>query len=307
MNKFKLVTLTSLLFALLFTMVSTTTPTGILQAEEFATEVEWVTYTDPRFDFTVEYPSHWTLHPRDDQPNAIGGRVVFYTPAISAETEVLADTPAKIEIGLYLVEREPLQDLADWSEQYDTNHDEFDSQEIAVLNTETRASTNYEFFWKEAISPLTTYTYANVPHGKIVWFVWMNSIDKKDKAVLNHVVASMAFGPHAPQSLRQVYGENFNPQPLAPSTSDNGLRQTTLWNNHPMSTIVASLSNYRVPVTVHAGIYCGSKNSSKCEGTHKGAAANAIDIRVAKGTNVLAAATSTVYSVQWSNAGYGNL
>lgn len=43
-----------------------------------------------------------------------------------------------------------------------------------------------------------------------------------------------------------------------------------------------------------------------CGGTHSGAAAKAIDIGVSYKT-IVAAATSTLYGVQWSNSGYGNL
>jgi hypothetical protein len=57
MNKIKLVTLATLLFALSFTMVSTAAPRGILQAEPSPTDVDWVTYTDARFDFSLNYPS----------------------------------------------------------------------------------------------------------------------------------------------------------------------------------------------------------------------------------------------------------
>jgi hypothetical protein len=85
-------------------MVSTATSIGILNARETTTDVDWVTYTDPRFDFIVEYPSHWIMIPRDDRPNAVGGRVIFYKPAMGSETEVEYRTPAKIEIGLYLIE-----------------------------------------------------------------------------------------------------------------------------------------------------------------------------------------------------------
>ena len=35
----------------------------------FAQPPQWDTFTDPRYDFTVEYPSGWIVTPRTDGPD----------------------------------------------------------------------------------------------------------------------------------------------------------------------------------------------------------------------------------------------
>src|SRR5690606_8240857 len=49
-----------------------------------ANSVEWLTYVDPRFDFSIKYPSNWQVIPRDDSdPNALSGLLVFAPVAVS--------------------------------------------------------------------------------------------------------------------------------------------------------------------------------------------------------------------------------
>ncbi|MCP5098196.1 MAG: M23 family metallopeptidase [Chloroflexi bacterium] len=292
----------SLLLTFLFTLLVVSSMTAFVSETPITrnTEGEWITYTDPRFDFTIEYPASWTLQPRKDNPDAIGERIIIAKPLIS--NDETSSQKIHIEIGLYIAERGVSQDLADWSNIYDENHDEFDSGKILVLNADKRSQADKNIFYKEAISPLTPYTYINIPHGQVVWSIWMNSINEQDQAVIEHIANSMRFSKGSPRSLKQAYGNNFVPQPLIPQNESNS---NVIWNSGT-SLISASISNYRVPVTVWGGIKCGSINAPVCGGTHSGGAAKAIDISVHY-KNVYAAATSNYYGSQWSNSGYGNL
>lgn len=295
-----------LLITLLFALVVATNATAF-ESETLITatsESEWFHYIDPRFDFSIEYPADWVLRPREDRPEALGERLVLSKPSIeNSDTSIQA---INIEIGLYLVERNPSQDIAQWSTVYDEHHDEFAPGKVFILDTDTRSRTDREVFYKEAVSPLTPYTYINVPHGRVVWFIWMNSTDDQDNEILGEIANSISFGKHSPRTLKQAYGNNFTPQPLVPLNNENF---NSIWNSQFLP-VSANLSNYRVPVNVSANIKCGDRNAETCNGTHSPAvhtgASHAIDISVSY-KNVYAAASSTYYSAQQSNTGYGNV
>lgn len=58
--------------------------------------IRWLTYVDPRFDFSIRYPSNWQVVPRDDSdPNAVSGILVF-APISAPDNAANADrtTPA---------------------------------------------------------------------------------------------------------------------------------------------------------------------------------------------------------------------
>lgn len=269
------------------------------------TEIDWVTYTDPRFDFTVEYPVDWSVHYREDRPGFVGGTVGFSAPASMQDS-------VKIEVGLYLVERNPSQSIDVWSKTYDANYDMILPDKILVLNEEkfVQEEKDSEAFRKAAISPLTAYTYVNVPWGRTVWFFWMNSVDEENQAVLEKMVRSMRFGENAPTSLQEAFGQDFRPLPLeleAPGSIEKHVFPQ--WNSVASSTaLIASIAtDYITPVTTSARIACGHANAPVCSGTHSGHAGEAIDIGVGIGTSVRNSATSFTNSAGWNNAGYGYL
>lgn len=72
----KVLTLGLLILSVVLTVASVAAapaPVSVAQAE-----TEWLTYTDPRFDFTVEYPADWQIIPRDDSDvRAMSGFVTF--------------------------------------------------------------------------------------------------------------------------------------------------------------------------------------------------------------------------------------
>lgn len=220
------------------------------------TELEHNTYIDPRFDFSVEYPADWSVQHREDRPGFVGGTVGFSAPASSQNS-------AKVEIGFYFVERNPSQPIDAWSKIYDTNYD-IEPNRILVLNEEkfgiVQEGKSREAFRKAAVSPLTEYTYVNVPWGKTVLFFWMNSIDEEDQAILDDMVRSVRFGENAPVTLRGAFGRNFQPLPLEVRSPDNKQRHDfPEWNSEMFSTdLVTSVStDYIIPVSDSAGISCG--------------------------------------------------
>jgi murein DD-endopeptidase MepM/ murein hydrolase activator NlpD len=201
------------------------------------------------------------------------------------------------------VERESDQPLLNWSELYDANHDEFDASRILVLATEKRTHQDQDAYYKAAVSPLTAYTYVNIPYGNVVWSIWMNSTNEEYQNVLKHIADSIRFGKNAPKTLTQAYGDDFKPQPLVPQNSQGKDVNDFLGNNGSFS---MTLNNYTVPVNESVSLKCGSANAPVCGGTHSGSAGEAIDIGVTYKI-VYAAATSFYHGSQWSNTGYGNL
>lgn len=213
------------------------------------------------------------------------------------------ELPIRIEIGPYLKEKPSRQDLATWSQQYDAVNDVFEHEALWVLNSGNMVGFHSrKVYMKEAISPLTPYTYMNISHGKVVWGFWMNSVSDEYQAILERLVKSFVIGPNAPRTLEQAYGNMLQQGPLSGMQND----QLELpFQGDEISP--AQLVGYRVPVNTGANISCGSLNAPVCGGTHTGNASNAIDISVASGTNVYAVSYSILASTQYSNTGYGNL
>lgn len=209
---------------------------------------DWIVYKDTRFDFSVEYPTTWSLDPREDVVDTFGERLIISEPISTIEDQAYASESVQIEVGFYLVELLPGQSLADWSDSYDLNHDEFDTSRIIVFSKGEWLRSDRESYYKEAISPMTAYTYINISDGLIVWNIWVNSVTEEHKAILEHVANSITFGENAPKNLNQAYGNDFIPQPLEPN---NATSSNTLENDWRIP-VNASLSGYRVPVTVYS-------------------------------------------------------
>ncbi len=258
----------------------------------------WLTYEDPRFDFSLTYPSDWIVEPRQDREGTFGELLVIR----EAASEYAA--PVRIEIGLHSVERNPSLPIAVWSQKYDANHDNFMAEDITILDMEEMIHTDRrsrEVFRKQAISPITEYTYYFIPWDRTVWFMWMNSIDGEHQEVLDRMASSFTFGEYAPGSLQEAYGPSVRPMNLEITHQDGNL---------PPRGPSRIGSHYTVPVGSTAYISCGNLNAPVCSGTHGGSDAGAryaIDIGVGSGTSVRNAAASIVYSYNYSGSGYGNL
>lgn len=250
-----------------------------------ADEHGWATYVDPRFDFSVEYPANWHVTPRLDLPDSLGGSVIFEDRDNTIANLGGQEYP-RIEIGLYLVERDASAPLAKWSEEYDAKFN-FDSQ---VINTGKIKLGGHDAFHKQGVSLLTKYTRVNLAQGKTVWFVWTNSHDEEQLAIHDHIVRSLKFGDKTPSTLQEAYGRD--------------LRSLSQLNAKPLGSQDVStlaLSGYRAPVSISAPILCGDTNAPVCSGTHSGKSRYAIDISVLVGTSVKNSATSYVSWTGWTD------
>ncbi len=173
---------------------------GAASASAGSGEIRWLTYTDPRYGFSVEYPADWEVFPRQDLPGHVGGSVIFSeTGNCSAECGGLACL--KVEIGLYLTERDPSVPLDEWSEAYDEAGSGFAPTEIRIESArrERRGGpVGREVFRKAGVSPLTEFTYVNIPYGRTVWFIWMNDTGVGSTAIFDHMASSLRFDKSTP-------------------------------------------------------------------------------------------------------------
>jgi hypothetical protein len=116
----------------------------------------WSTYVDPRYGFSLEYPTDWDVLPRDDREGTYGGVLTFAPHSVQAR----AATSPRIVIGLYMVERDPEQPLVEWTDRYQQSNSLFESSEITIQrpqSVQTLAADNHEAVSMRGVSPLTSF------------------------------------------------------------------------------------------------------------------------------------------------------
>ncbi len=153
----------------------------------------------------------------------------------------------------------------------------------------------------------------NIPYGRTVWFVWMNSTDAESTTIFDHIAGSIKFGKNTPTTLQEAYGQDFQPIPLhqessQPQTGAHLARvgRAPGLNAYREARFLAP-SGYSVPVGGPTTRYikCGNINAPVCGGTHSGSAAKAIDISMPVGVGVLNSADSRIYGIYYGTSGYG--
>ncbi len=275
-------------------------------------EDEWKVYTDPRFDFTVEYPPSWSIHLRDDTPNYVGATLIFSEMVSHSSLDCGKPFYAKIEIGLYLAEYDETSlTVSGWSEKYDktAQNEIYLPGEVQNLSARELTIGDNEAYYKQGSSPLTSFSYINIPYEKTMWFIWTNSVNSEYVTILEHVASTLKFGENTPTTLKEAYGQDFRPMPLENKVLiereelNGSLGQVQHW----LLPLLAP-DGYRVPFDSPTRyIKCGNINSSLCGGTHSGSAAKAIDISASVGTSVKNSVASYTNWVGWDSSGYGNL
>ena len=180
--------------------------------------VEWLTYADPRFDFSIKYPSDWEVIPRDDSdPNAVSGLLVF--APVAAPDNIDINDPHEfgphIIVGHYLAELEDGQSLSEWTEIYESLGHESDRASIQRQPRRVFRIHGARAVHEEGVSPLTTYQFTNLAHKNMVWDIWTN-IPSTDPyaAVYNRMVRSFRFGRNSPANLRAAYGSDIVPMDM---------------------------------------------------------------------------------------------
>ncbi len=270
--------------------------------------VKWLTYIDPRFDFSINYPSNWEVIPRDDSdPNALSGTLVFAPTSIS---DVVTDVDPHehgpyIVVVPYLAELKDGQPLSGWTEMYEwLGHPE---EERPWPEGKTRGGWDYQF--------------TNIAYKNVVWVVWTN-VPSSDPsgAVYHQMVQSLKFGWNTPSSLKDVYGDNFVPMDLEIAlrlSSENDatayIEPSAQMENTFVPMKTGLTSTWKSPVTnTTSGPRQANCGSDKHKDPKPGQPANsysgwAVDIMVPEGTIVTNSKDGTVTFFGWRTDGYGNL
>ena len=268
-------------------------------------DIEWASYTDPRFDFTIDYPASWHVVPRDDI-FGVGATLAFtlVDPERTEEFSDLHDAPPKVEIGMYTVawsERESLpgKSLKEWIDEYNKL-----SQGSDISINQVRQSRRIQVDRRDALyeegKDISDFRYTIIPRGDIVWFIWSNVEEEPNITVYEQMVSSFQFGKNTPNTLQEAYGEDFKPFPLrraetsAASQYNSELKRFT--------DIYALSSSWRVPL-----------NGGPWQATCKSSAHNnnrskyARDVGRPAWTEVRAAQQGDVTFGGWDNYGFGLL
>ena len=202
-------------------------PVQVFGQEPEITDIEWLTYTDPRFDFTIEYPANWTIKPRTDALGALSEVLTFRSP-LSDNGQVYS-----IAIGQYLYKIWATDSLSEWTDWYNQMAGDFPDH----LKTSIRKNVqidNSEALFIRGVSPLTEFQYTNIRRGETVWFIWSNIGDSADEVyaeIYDHMLNSLKFGPQSPLSLRDISLSKFSnvPANLPDTGADQGSLGFLVW------------------------------------------------------------------------------
>ena len=269
----------------------------------------WLTYTDPRFDFSIQYPADWYVIPRDDSdPTAMSGVVTF----ASVDPATIKAGEPEFVVGHYLAEFQPDMSLSAWTDAYEAVSNGPKGYEIhervsRIIGDKAALSVKGE-------SGLLEYQFTNVPNGKVVWFIWTNigdSAGAEAKAIYERAVTSFKLGTQSPRSLQTIYGENFRPQPLEPRIPNSASKLP----NPKAPGLAAPLATIGLPspasawyAPIESGpeyrVWCGSIEHVD-DPPHK-YSKYAADIQM-RLRPVKSARTSWVDFAGWANGGWGNL
>jgi murein DD-endopeptidase MepM/ murein hydrolase activator NlpD len=260
-------------------------------------QIRWASYTDPRYDFTLQYPADWTVQPRSDNPDAIGEVLTLVGPVSDKES-----APYSIAIGQYLYEIKPGEILSNWTTQYPSV---FHSTEIKTTGKHDLTLGESEATYVRGSSPLTEYQYTNIRRGTTVWFIWANfgsSANGLYNDIYNHMVESLKFGSKSPTTLQGIYGNSFQPhdfQSITAYKSSGGHLAVPAFRPTSLS------SSWQSPVLKDSA---GNSRTVNCGSTfHTNGASYAADISVPRYTPVYAANLGVIEFWGWDTSGYGNL
>jgi murein DD-endopeptidase MepM/ murein hydrolase activator NlpD len=284
---------------LLGLVISVTTASANKPVGEANIDSSWTTYTDPRFDFSIKYPSDWTIIPRDDS-NGVSATLTFSkgNPSTVNNQTDLHTTLPKIHVGMYLIAWSAEYSLKEWTDQYNELGEVPGVDEINITQTQQIEVDKLNALY-EVGQGKHTYRYVNIPRGEIVWFIWSNVEEDEDIAIYETLVNSVKFGKETPDTLQEVYGSSFEPLSLN-GFSDLPSKSTSVGKIQPFILPLAISASWRSP-------FSGGPYNVRCDSAfHSGSSNYAIDIPRATGTVVVGSNTGAVTYAQWHSQ-YGNL
>jgi len=253
-------------------------------------------YKDPVFDFSLEYPSTFVLFDRSDDPNAISEVLTFQSTT----------TGEKIIVGHLLAEIKPETPLEEWVILYESVSTPFLESELERGNFQRIL--DGKSITRDGESPLGYHRNTYIVSGNVVWFIWTN---EEDSNYYELFVKSFKMGSDMPRTLRDIYGEDFQPlkldQVVKTSQQNGSKEQTSLSDslpnylqakNMPSSPVMLSSSFWSPVLNTSAGPYgvtCG----------HSGSELYGVDAPTNNWTNVYAVNSGSVVFAGW-DVNYGN-
>jgi hypothetical protein len=211
---------------------------------------EWLTYTDPRYHFRLEYPADWQVTPRLDGPNAVGG-------VLSFQSKPAGDgTAYKIEIGQHLTLIEASETLLAWTDAYRQQETEFAPADIKTSIKELTEVDGLEAVFIRQRTPLGESQFTNIRQGERVWFVWStigDSAEERYKDIYDHMVQSLRFGRRPATPSRPA------PASVTPATDATAIIQTFIAAPYRVVSVVQNpYAPYTLIVaTQRADLACG--------------------------------------------------
>ncbi len=193
-------------------------PDYALGQEQDVTNLQWLTYADSRFDFTIQYPMNWTVQPRSDEPGTMGEVLTFHSPSLP--NGQMYD----IVVGQYLYSIRASESLSEWTDRYNQKAgDVFDSLTSSSLRKNIQVDNSEALFIRGA--SLTEFQSTNIRRGETVWFIWTNirnSTDVMQLQIYEHMLASLKFGPQSPLTLSDISRSKFRDEPAHLPTTGAG-------------------------------------------------------------------------------------
>ena len=262
-------------------------PEGGSTTQPTASDVrELLSYTDPRFYFSFDFPSSWNLHERADRPGAISEVLTIEAPDPAGALKL------KIHIGHFLQEIAPEESLETWERRIPQAFSAVDRRITAEHPITLRRSRGVEARYTRGRSPLTEFQYVTIRHGNLNWFIWANWGDSAEvlyQGIFDIISNSFQIDAATPRTLREVTASiDVAVEPLQGESTSAAL--TTSW----WSPVLGNTATPQWPVT------CGSI-------AHTAGAKYAADISAPSGYQVLATRVGNVEIGGWDTSGYGNL
>ncbi len=276
----------------------------VLQPRPIDNGSQWAVYTDPRLDFTIEYPADWEVRPRTDDPAMVSEQLVFVSPV-----EDDNGGQYQIVVGQYMSEIGREDSLSSWTDRYLAL---FTSEDIRISLLRYLDIARPDAIYVRGASPLTEFQFTNIRRGRLVWFVWANFGDSATSqcfSIYDHMVSALAFGTKAPNTLQEMYGAGFqsaSPSALVLHNNTDRIAHppTAISFVEPTTMTPAIANSWWSPVLKQNGnmisVTCGSA-------FHISGETYAADVAAPYGYSVYAAMGGTVEIAGWDPSGFGNL
>ncbi len=167
---------------------STSIP-AIASTPEPGSDISWVSYHDPKFGFTLEYPANWTIKPRHDKPETSGETLNF---------AYISDTGKSysIDISQHTKPISTTDSLSEWTDTQRAESSMYSPDQIQTVIRQNTLVDGLEAFFIRGASPQTEYQFTNIRRGETVWFIWANFGETADEIYLEiyeHMLNSIHF------------------------------------------------------------------------------------------------------------------